>query len=405
MNPTYNSTQPPYTDYLVLVEEDFAPSEGMKYPWIETTLSWPTIENLQLGIKQAESKVDLLQENQRLEEKQREREESSQWFCNVCTFANAASAGYCSMCSTSRQKELPAADHPGSVPPSTQSPSLSSTPTPSLSSSSGPWECPTCTYSNRSVLSTCSMCDTPKPASLRTSTPAVTTTPTATTPTTTTTPTSTISPQTSPLLSSSSSSISKKNSKETAKEEQEPAVQTDLIFTQLRSRCLKAFTALLQHKDNATNLFKEGGLSSLLSMAVRPSKLDEFKAVEQLEMQEERIWELLYQFKHNIVEDSMTQRQSLSQAELLKHSPLAKLPLILPSQLDRGSAKRVAFPQGDLRTVVRSMREFDFGIGLVRSNSVIPNSLPAYYFEIRLHPLEGFSPMEVEGGYVLLLLT
>ncbi len=115
-------------------------------------------------------------------------------------------------------------------------------------------------------------------------------------------------------------------------------------------------------------------------MAVCPTELGEFRSVEQLEYKEGRLWELIYQLQHSITEDTM--QKQLSQVEVLKHSPFAKLPVILPNVLDRGSGKRVTFPaSSDLTIVARGKVSFEDEFGLVRGNNVIPNSLPTYYFE------------------------
>lgn len=54
------------------------------------------------------------------------------------------------------------------------------------------------------------------------------------------------------------------------------------------------------------------------------------------------------------------------------------------------------FPTADLRTVMRSP-EYENGLALVRANLVIPNSIPAYYFEIKITADD--SAMDtVEGG-------
>lgn len=121
------------------------------------------------------------------------------------------------------------------------------------------------------------------------------------------------------------------------------------MLHQIRSAALKAIAHLMQSKENSQVLVNEGLFANLLTMAVQPSQLDEFKSVLQLEILEERLYELLYHRKHSIEEESV---QKLVQSEYLKYSPFSKLPLILPSVLDRSSAKRVAFPDGDLTGVV-----------------------------------------------------
>jgi hypothetical protein len=61
-------------------------------------------------------------------------------------------------------------------------------------------------------------------------------------------------------------------------------------------------------------------MSTLLSIAVRPTELEEFKSLEQLETRQDRLLELLYQ--HGVgMEREEVGPQQLSQAELLEHNP------------------------------------------------------------------------------------
>lgn len=129
-------------------------------------------------------------------------------------------------------------------------------------------------------------------------------------------------------------------------------------------------------------------------MATLPSQLNEFRSLEQLEEKEGRLLELLYQVKHSIVEESL--QKQVPQAQLLKHSPFSKLPLILPSKLDRGSAKRITLVSSDLRTVTRN-KDYKDETGVIRTDHLIPNSIPGYYFEITISQEENSMDCH-EGG-------
>jgi hypothetical protein len=68
-------------------------------------------------------------------------------------------------------------------------------------------------------------------------------------------------------------------------------------------------------------------------------------------------------------------------------SPFAKLPATLPSSLHRTSSRRVVFPDDSGRFLAKDVHDLS-GTGLARANSVIPNSLPSYYFEMTLIDLK-----------------
>jgi hypothetical protein len=168
-----------------------------------------------------------------------------------------------------------------------------------------------------------------------------------------------------------------------------------LVFGQLRSRALKALTFLLRNSESCATLFREGAFGTLLKMAVRPTELDEFRSLVQLEGKENRLWELIYQSKFSIF-DPTIQKQA-NQLEVLKFHPLSSLPVNLPLSIDRGSAKRLKFLTKDLNTIQwNAEKPNEIAIG--RANSVIPSSsIPVYYFEIKLVQREG-APVNIEGG-------
>ncbi len=61
-------------------------------------------------------------------------------------------------------------------------------------------------------------------------------------------------------------------------------------------------------------------MSTLLTIAVRPTELEEFKSLEQMEARQDRLLELLYQHGAGMEREGVGPQQ-LTQAELLEHSP------------------------------------------------------------------------------------
>ena len=67
---------------------------------------------------------------------------------------------------------------------------------------------------------------------------------------------------------------------------------------------------------------------------------------------------------------------------VLQHSPFKDMPVLLPSSLDVGSARAVNFASDDSCTVC--LARGDKMIALARANNLVPNSLPAYFFEVKI---------------------
>jgi HECT-domain (ubiquitin-transferase)/Concanavalin A-like lectin/glucanases superfamily len=162
----------------------------------------------------------------------------------------------------------------------------------------------------------------------------------------------------------------------------------DLAFHQLRSRTLQALAKLVRHSESAECIARENALPELLRLAVLPSELSAFKTLEQLEQQEERLWELLFQRRHAITEPQAVQR--LTQTEVLPFSIFARAGPRLPTGFDRATARQVRFPAGhsDMRVVVGHIAESRslFATGQVRANFPVPHQLKAFYFEVTLLP-------------------
>jgi len=172
-----------------------------------------------------------------------------------------------------------------------------------------------------------------------------------------------------------------------------------LLYAQLRSKALKALCVLLGQTRSQKLLFESGShtgggrlLPSLVSMAVRPTSLDVFKSIEQLEAAENRLVELLAESAQGLVQDHLRFTRSRAQDATLKYSPFRQMQIHLPSALDVASARGVSFvgDRDGLCEVKYSGSSAGGGllsVGLVRANFLVPSSLPAYYFEMTVHSM------------------
>jgi hypothetical protein len=118
------------------------------------------------------------------------------------------------------------------------------------------WDCPICTYRQAAVVVGCAMCGTPNPNPAR--------------------PKGKKAVQSAPAK------------KEAALEEKalplaEPVPLNRLLFHQLRARCAKVLSLLLDHGPTLELLLRAGLLPSLLTIAVCPTRLSQFESVERLE--------------------------------------------------------------------------------------------------------------------------
>ncbi|ETO14285.1 hypothetical protein RFI_23084 [Reticulomyxa filosa] len=241
------------------------------------------------------------------------------------------------------------------------------------------WECPICTLVNPMVLSACEACQTPNP------TPSQRTAP---------------SQQRSFEISQFSSTGNNENE---AKEEKgidipqmvpEPALE-QLLFYQLRSLGLKALCCLLQQPE-ATKLILEEKqglekiLPHLLSIATRPVDLDQYRSVEFLEEQEDRLLEILHDKPLNLEDRIPKSAAQMTQKQLLKFSPFRTLQVHLPSRLDTESASGVIFSRShEFRIMFK--KTHNNMVGYCRTNNLIPLSIPGYYFEVKILKLGNIS--------------
>jgi len=169
-----------------------------------------------------------------------------------------------------------------------------------------------------------------------------------------------------------------------------------LLYYQLRSAALSALTAMMQQQSSLLLLLDGGAtgsssslsiLPSLVSMAIRPTQLDTFKSLSSLEACESRLAELLYESGAGMVPDSVRFNKQQTAGSQLHHSPFRHLQLHLPTCFDAASARGVTFV-GD-RDSMREIRYMGgssgiMHVGIARSNFLVPNSLPAYYFEVKV---------------------
>lgn len=92
------------------------------------------------------------------------------------------------------------------------------------------------------------------------------------------------------------------------------------------------------------------------------------------------MYELLRQAQQGLVDDALRFQRQL-QGNELSHSPFRFLQVSLPNAFDRGSSRGANF-LNDICTQVGFTTSKEITIGAVRSNHLVPNTLPAFYFEM-----------------------
>ena len=228
-----------------------------------------------------------------------------------------------------------------------------------------PWQCSVCTFVNPSSLKPyCEMCSTPNdmaaaftqrtPKSLVPATPKKT-------------------PR-SVLLEGAE------------KEEWELKVEATtadaLLYHTLRSRTLRALCHLLQNGPSSIFLSHAQLLPNLLSLATRPTQLEGFSSIPGLEQREERLLELLLDKSAGLVNDQQ-RFADRAKGTQLTHSPFRSLTVLLPNSFDLGAPRSISFLTDDCSTI-QFTRGRDSAVAVLRSNHLVPNSLPAYYFELTI---------------------
>ncbi|ETO22615.1 HECT domain-containing family protein, partial [Reticulomyxa filosa] len=198
-------------------------------------------------------------------------------------------------------------------------------------------------------------------------------------------------------------SISRPSVQEPKKEEKtieipqmvpEPSLD-ELLFYQLRSLGLKSLCTLLQQPEATKMLLeeKQGDLTRvlphLLSIATRPMDLDQYRSVEYLEEQEDRLSEILHDKPLKWNERIPKSAAQLTQKQLLKYSPFRMLQVHLPSHLDTESASGITFSRTHEFRIM--FKKGQHSIGYCRANNLIPLSIPKYYFEVKILKLGNVS--------------
>ncbi|ETO26336.1 ran-binding protein [Reticulomyxa filosa] len=166
-------------------------------------------------------------------------------------------------------------------------------------------------------------------------------------------------------------------------------LQEQLLFHQLRSLGLKALCCLLQQPEAVQLILEEkhGNLRDilphLLTIATRPTDLDQYRSVEFLEEQEERLSEMLHDQPLQWNDRIPKSASQLTQKQLLKYSPFRTLQVHLPSRLDTESAMGVLFSQNHEFRIMFKKQQHHL-VGYCRTNNMIPLSIPLYYFEAKI---------------------
>ena len=237
-----------------------------------------------------------------------------------------------------------------------------------------PWQCDVCTYVNASSLrAVCDMCTSPNPLAS-----ALTRTPKQQVPAT---------PQRTPRA------LTEGAEKEEVETRVARTTVDDLLYHALRSRALKALCHLLQHGASSAFLGQSQLLPNLLSLATRPTQMDGFMSIAGLEQREERLLELLMDKSHGLVNDQQRFAER-AKGTVLPHSPFKSLTVLLPNSFELGSSRAISFLTDDCCTVQFSRPRLspfdsakDLSVTVIRSNHLVPNSLPAYYFEVTVTDL------------------
>ena len=230
-----------------------------------------------------------------------------------------------------------------------------------------PWQCDVCTFLNTSSLrAVCEMCLSPNPLAS-----ALAKTPKAAVPST---------PRKTPR------SLLQEGAEKDDVEQRVAATSVDdFLYHALRSRTLRALCHLLQHGPSSAFLAQSPQLlPALLSLATRPTQLE--ASIQQLEQREERLLELLLDRRRGLLNDQQ-RFADRAKGTQLSHSPFRSLSVLLPNSFDLGSSRSISFLSDDC-CLVQFSRSKDASVAVIRSNHLVPNSLPAYYFEVTL----------VEGG-------
>ena len=226
-----------------------------------------------------------------------------------------------------------------------------------------PWQCFVCTYVNPSSLKPfCEMCN--RPSELAT---AVTQrTPKSLVPAT---------PKKTPR-----SVMLEGVEKEEEELKVEGTTADALLYHTMRSRTLRALCHLLQNGPSSIFLSHAQLLPNLLSLATRPTQLEGFSSIPGLEQREERLLELLLDKSAGLVNDQQ-RFADRAKGTQLSHSPFRSLTVLLPNSFDLGAPRSISFLTDDCSSVQFS-RARDSSVAVLRSNHLVPNSLPAYYFEL-----------------------
>jgi hypothetical protein len=162
-----------------------------------------------------------------------------------------------------------------------------------------------------------------------------------------------------------------------------------LFYHEFRSACLKCICTIIEN-GLSQSLFSAGNnslLSDLLLLATLPSDVNSsansFASVQQLESQEQRLLELIKNRELNCTTDEIARLERLARGIELTFSPFNGIGVLLPNGIDNSTAKNLQFLTADNCKIKISAPSVSLAFG--RSLHLIPNSLPSYYFEVRIN--------------------
>lgn len=258
------------------------------------------------------------------------------------------------------------------------------------------WACDACTYVNTLHSDGCEVCGTPRAKRQRSQSP----------PSKKPTTASTEQQQQQQRQSARSESGESDDGAELAL--LQAADNANAMFHQLRSRALKVLCVYLGDRRASQFIVAEHAFFSILKLSILQTHLREWQSLERLEQREARLHELLYDLQHAVGDESRQLARRALKAGRLPHSPFGNLGIALPTRLDgrcgrnvrvRGAASTCAVarlplpgavddggvPGSDGAAAAHDLPPELQGfasVALCRANYAIPQSVPAFYFEV-----------------------
>ena len=222
------------------------------------------------------------------------------------------------------------------------------------------WNCSVCTFTNPITDRQCNMCTTPAPA------PPV---------------------RTNKRVSNNAKTDNINTTIDNSTNEQ--AIQlasvdvTTLLYHQLRCTALKALSSILLRHSGNDVINRSAILPLLLRLSTLPTEVDDFHTIEQLDASDQRLNELLHNYKHGINDEISELKKSKQSYELL-YTPLRHLTVHVPTTLDVSTSRGVTFSTDNINIIKFDVSTCGEALaGAAHSNHLVP-AVPLYYFEVTI---------------------